>query len=93
MVNGDPNLNPSDRRLKAFAKEFVRQELGGLLVGSMVLLFAISTRAVLIKFFPSLSQFWFGFIIFCSILVGATLGFLLVQAVETNPKEKPPSSA
>jgi hypothetical protein len=93
MPNKDPYSDLGDRPLKAFAKEILRQELVGLVFGSVLVLVAISTLVVLITFFSSISQFWFGSIILCSLVVGSVLGFLLIQSIQSNQKGKLPPSA
>jgi hypothetical protein len=82
MQNKDELSNLGDRPLKAFIKEIIRQDLLGLLFGAVVVLIAIITVFILIKFFPNLSQFWFGSIIFGAISIGALLGFLLLKSIE-----------
>jgi len=82
MRNKDDFSDLGDRPLKAFMKKIIHQDLLGLVFGAVVVLISLVTLVILIKFFPNLSQFWFGSILVGAISIGSLLGFLLLKSIE-----------
>ena len=82
MRNKDEFSDLGDRPLKAFMKKIIHQDLLGLVFGAVVVLISLVTLVILIKFFPNLSQFWFGSILVGAISIGSLLGFLLLKSIE-----------